>query len=64
LKERHFYDNDDTRSNTTAALRAIPQNQFQIVLKGGLGADISAQLSKGSTLKVITVIFSNDALLP
>jgi hypothetical protein len=28
LKERHFYDIDDIRSNTTAALKAIPQNQF------------------------------------
>jgi histone-lysine N-methyltransferase SETMAR len=26
LKERHF---DDIRSNTTAALKDIPQNQFQ-----------------------------------
>jgi len=29
LKERHFDDTDDIRSNTTAALKAIPQNQFQ-----------------------------------
>jgi len=28
LKVRHFDDNDDFRSNTTAALKAIPQNQF------------------------------------
>jgi len=26
LKERHLDDNDEIRSNTTAALRAIPQN--------------------------------------
>ena len=39
LKGRHF---DDIRSNTTAALKAIPQNQFQIVLMGGLGAGIGA----------------------
>jgi hypothetical protein len=26
LKRRHFDDNDDIRSNTTAALNAIPQN--------------------------------------
>jgi hypothetical protein len=26
LKGRHFDDNDDIRSNTTAALKAIPQN--------------------------------------
>jgi hypothetical protein len=29
LKGRHFDDVDDIRSNTTAALKAIPQNQFQ-----------------------------------
>ena len=29
LKGRHFDDIDDIRSNTTAALKAIPQNQFQ-----------------------------------
>ena len=43
LKGRHF---DDIRSNTTAALKAIPQNvhktSSKIVLKGGLGAGIGA----------------------
>jgi len=29
LKGRHFDDIDDIRSSTTAALKAIPQNQFQ-----------------------------------
>ena len=29
LKGRHFDDTDDIRSNTMAALKAIPQNQFQ-----------------------------------
>jgi len=29
LKGRHFDDIDDIRSNTTAALKAIPQNQLQ-----------------------------------
>ena len=29
LKGRHFDGIDDIRSNTTAALKAIPQNQFQ-----------------------------------
>jgi hypothetical protein len=42
LKGRHFDDIDDIRSNTTAALKAISQNQFQIVLKGELGAGIGA----------------------
>jgi hypothetical protein len=29
LIERHFDDTDDIMTNTTAALDAIPQNQFQ-----------------------------------
>jgi len=29
LKGRYFDDIDDTRSNSKAALKAIPQNQFQ-----------------------------------
>jgi len=33
LKGRHFGD-DDIRSNTTAALKAIPQNQFQNCFEG------------------------------
>jgi hypothetical protein len=37
-----FDGTDDVRSNTTADLKAIPQNQFQIVLKGGLDAGIGA----------------------
>jgi hypothetical protein len=40
LKGRNFDDIDDIRSNTTAALKTIPQNQFQNSLKGGLGAGI------------------------
>jgi len=42
LKGRHFVDIDDIMSNTTAALKAIPQIQFQNFLKGGLGAGIGA----------------------
>jgi len=34
LKGRYFYDIDDIRSNTTAALKAIPQNQFQNCFEG------------------------------
>ena len=34
LKGRHFDDIDDIRSNTTAALKAIPQNQFQNCFEG------------------------------
>ena len=29
LKGMHFDDTDDIRNNTTAALKVIPQNQFQ-----------------------------------
>jgi len=34
LKWRHFDDIDDIRNNTTAALKAIPQNQFQNCFEG------------------------------
>jgi len=37
LKGRHF---EDIKSNTTTALKTIPQNQSKILLKGGLGTDI------------------------
>jgi len=33
-KGRHFDDIDDIRSNTTEALKAIPQNQFQNCFEG------------------------------
>ena len=35
LKGRHFDDIDNIRSNTTADLKAIPQNQFQNCFEGG-----------------------------
>jgi len=34
LKGRYFDDIDDIRSNTTAALKTIPQNHFQNCLEG------------------------------
>jgi len=34
LKGRQFDDTDGVRSNTTAALKAIPQNQFQNCFEG------------------------------
>ena len=34
LKGRHFVDIDDIRSNRTAALKTIPQNQFQNCFEG------------------------------
>ena len=42
LKGRHFDDIDDISSDTTAILKAIPQNQFENCLKGGLVAGIGA----------------------
>jgi hypothetical protein len=58
LRGRHFDDIDDIRSNTTA--RPFHKTSSKIVLKGGLGAGIGAELPKGSTLKANTVIFSNE----
>jgi hypothetical protein len=34
LKGRYFDDTDDIRSNTMAALKVIPQNQFQNCFEG------------------------------
>jgi len=34
LKGRHFDDTDEIRSNTTAAVKAISQNQFQNCFEG------------------------------
>jgi len=59
LKGRHFDDIDDTRSNTTAALQAIPQNQFQNCFEGWTRCWHQCMLPKGSTLKAIMVVFSN-----
>jgi hypothetical protein len=57
LKGRHFDDTDDIKSNTTAALKAIPQqNQFQNCCEGWTRR---WHRWKGSTLKAATVIFSN-----
>jgi hypothetical protein len=60
LTGRHFDETDDIKSNTTAALKAIPQTNSKIVLKGGLGAGIGAELPKGCTLKATTVTLSNE----
>jgi len=37
LKRRHFDDIDDIRSNRMAALKAVPQNQFQNYFEGQSG---------------------------
>jgi hypothetical protein len=40
LTGRHFDDIDDIRNNTTVALKAIPQYQFEIVLMSELDSGI------------------------
>jgi hypothetical protein len=42
LKRRNFDDIDDIMSNTAAAVKAIPQNQFQNCFEGGPDAGIGA----------------------
>ena len=51
LKGRHFDDIDDIRGNTKAALKAIPQNQFQNCFEGWTRRWHRCIDSKGSTLK-------------
>ena len=40
--------------------RPFHKTSSKIILKGGLGAGIGAQFSKGSTLKATMVVFSNE----
>jgi adenosine deaminase len=42
LKGRRFDDIDDIRNNTTAAVKDIPQNQFQNCFEDGLEVGIGA----------------------
>jgi hypothetical protein len=60
LKGRHFYNIDDIRSNTTAALKAIPQNQFQNCFEGWTRRWHRCIATQGGTLKANTVVFSNE----
>ena len=60
LKGRHFYDIEDIRSNTTAALKAILQNQFQNCSEGWTRRWHRCIASQGSILKATTVVFSNQ----
>ena len=60
LKGRHFDDIDDIRSNTTGALRAIPQNQFQNYFEGWTRRWYRCIASQGGTLKATTVVFSSE----
>ncbi|PNF18069.1 hypothetical protein B7P43_G03315 [Cryptotermes secundus] len=52
LKGRNFDDTDDIRSSTTAAVKAIPENQFQNCLEG--------RTRCWHQCMVTTVIFSNE----
>jgi len=60
LKGKHFDDIDDIRSVTTAALKAIPQNQFQNCFEEWIRRWHRCIASEGSTLKATTVVFSNE----
>jgi hypothetical protein len=60
LKGTHFDDFDDIRSNTKAALKAIPQNEFQNYFEGWTRRWHRCIASQGSTLKATTVVFSNE----
>jgi len=59
LKGRDFDDIDDIRSNTTAALKDLPQNQFQNCFEGWTKRWHRCTASQGNTLKATTVVFSN-----
>ena len=59
LKGKHFYNSDDIRSNITAALKTIPQNQFQNCFEGWTSRWRKCKAPKGNTLKV-TMVFSNE----
>jgi len=60
LKGRHFDDIHDITSNTTAALKAIPQNQFQNCFEGWTRCWHWCIASQGSTLKATMAVFSNE----
>ena len=60
MKGRHFDNNYDIWSNTTAALEAIPQNHFQNCFEEWTRHWHECIASQGGTLKVTTVAFSNE----
>jgi hypothetical protein len=60
LKGRHFDDIDGIRINTTAALKAIPQNHFQNCFEGWTRRWRRCIDPKGITLKATTVVFSSE----
>jgi hypothetical protein len=60
LKGRHFDDTDDIRRNMIAALKAIPQNQFQNCFEGWTMRWHWCIASQGDYFEAATVIFSNE----
>ena len=61
LKGRHFDDIDDIRINTTAALKGIPQNQFQNCFERWTKRWHQCIASQGTrTLKATLVVFSYE----
>jgi hypothetical protein len=59
-KGRQFGDTNYIRSNAMAALKAIPQNQFQNCFAEWTSAGNSTYLPKRSTMNIKTVVFSNE----
>ena len=61
MKGRHFDGIDDIRINTMAALKAIPQNQFQNCFEGWTRRWHRCIASQsGETLRATAVVFSNE----
>jgi len=61
LKGRQFDDIDDISSNKTAALKAIPQNQFQNCFEGWTRRWRRCVASQGEYFEgETTVVFSNE----
>jgi hypothetical protein len=59
LKGRYFDDIDDISSNTTATLKAIPQNQFQNCFEGWSKYLYRCVASQGEYFEATTMVFSN-----
>ena len=59
-KGRHFDDIDDIKSNTMAALKTIPQNQFQNCFEGWTRRWHRCIASQREYCEGTTVVFSNE----
>ena len=60
MKGRHFDDIDDITSNTAAALKAIPQNQFQNCFEGWTRRSYRCIASQGEYFEGDHGAFSNE----